>query len=1676
MDPAIPKRRILVAFEEDQSASTRPKKQQKVAIGRTIVEVFIDENATNGELAEEIATAFEQPNVTLQISNGSELSEKDTVDMIGENEIVTARPGLPVKLPESIPNTYSTNMVQDDPIPRFRIGFVTAENALSHAKQTSKEQSEATNGTLAFDGEMVSGNITLRELQREAVRVLTWASPNAMDADDDDPCTHEGELNCSCQISRQVEQHGLSDTLHCRFTIDGSGCMNAECPYSHVKLEGPSAATPPHCSLCEEALGFPCPSCLGRSQDAGETPDSAVFCPLVQNAGCNHLHHAHCIGARYDRGPLSCPSGCQIHRFPREAADFSIGGSGPHLVLVWDGDKIDKIPVHSSLYISDGEIVLLTTKAIISLVETFLEERGFALPGLSMHVHFRDARPEAVRFTQSTLVSVCPASSHHNQAYRRFPLFQSRTFSSVSRAPTALFSVDLHTAHAPIVACGCTPIQRLFASSKSPPSEETTKTLWLYAVRRNTVTESVSADSDADSDAGEKRRTVSKQSAYLSDAAWQPSVVQTPRGMAALLSSLYLFSHSVAQKGIAAEQKVLATAYAVLRFPPAIRTLAGLLFNKVPRPEEKAALSESLYHALKDFSARGPAAITTRETRRFETVRILLAYVASAADAESAAIAQRPVEDISVVCALSRKRLQDPVILNSARVERGVTALYQRGGALFRPNHTAPTSPVVQELSDTDPIAVVLPSLPGLCDESVLFFRVNDIGWAPQAFMSPLDSAARDFVSAIRRANQTDLVSQGPLELKSVTVIPPRIVVDQSGFLAVFTGRGCGTSRDVNFFRPTHDGDTEVDVNDVGHALQKVITVREAEDTWQVDSFGGVVNISRPPDEAIVLCLDLSYSMNRKSGIRGASSAPREAAFDAEVETNSIVAKYVEGMTDSEIVDSAKTYLQPLHTECHRPWASLSEHGGPRGSMLLDGLAVLAGRHLLKLSLIQEVQEGTTSNQTVSFLKKLSAFVSAVANSAMKEQIRTFLIELLDSAATAIIGIAPFDVPRKFVDFTTGELLTDPVHPINAPPGVFVDSASKQWLEDGLWPLGDSVSSNLRGDVLKSAIEVWVRGTEILLPMEASSEGNFITVTLHHLGETTSWRLPPSSTTHTLYSLAHRATSAKYSSFKLKPKSSNRTIEEKTTLLLERTALASGGSVEMVQCTAHNRKTLNVEVPCTHGGPSLRMVVPRDASVLLVLSYVEVWAVGMPDFRFTNITLWHGIHDCGDGEQRGYLQTPFSSLWDLAEDEPSKTIVLESLEWRQPAGGAPQARDESKHLTRLHLLKELFNVFLNRASSFDTSVSLVLGLVTFSDRASEDQELTPIFENFRQQLDRKEAGGDTSIYDALDSARRMLINYRPDLPKLKKRIIIVSDGEDTSSTTSAQEVCLSLQRAHIVVDSVQVGPRSDPVLHSMSVATGGYRFSPNTSLLDALSIFDLETMLYSGERSPREGEPSVKLVTSPSMLRAYQNLSRYPVDLIAVDKFPARAAHPLLKKPVKAAVNSVGMTGTGGADDRMKRIMREIRTVVADPHPRIDVYFNDSDMSFLKIILEAPNDVENCPYKGGTFLLTCDLPAGYPRDPPEIRFVTFIMHPNVSKQGKVCIAELGRLWSSDITLKEIFSLVYGTLLTPDLDNPLELQASLKYYDDDGTYALAVAEATTKHAAKTRAQWKTELDG
>ena len=163
-----------------------------------------------------------------------------------------------------------------------------------------------------------------------------------------------------------------------------------------------------------------------------------------------------------------------------------------------------------------------------------------------------------MQFTQSTLVSVCHSSTHVHQSHHRFELFPGQTASSPLSNRLG-FHVDLHTYKCPIMACGCTRLQDLFCCEIGDPGRATS--IVLYAVKR--IMEA--------GEAAPMGGTISREWTYLFSQAWQPSVPQTARGMAALLSSLYCLTKLVSLKGVAAEGRVLSMLHGITHFPPAVR-------------------------------------------------------------------------------------------------------------------------------------------------------------------------------------------------------------------------------------------------------------------------------------------------------------------------------------------------------------------------------------------------------------------------------------------------------------------------------------------------------------------------------------------------------------------------------------------------------------------------------------------------------------------------------------------------------------------------------------------------------------------------------------------------------------------------------------------------------------------------------------------------------------------------------------------------------------------------------------------------------------------------------------------------------------------------------------------------------------------------------------------------
>jgi hypothetical protein len=94
-----------------------------------------------------------------------------------------------------------------------------------------------------------------------------------------------------------------------------------------------------------------------------------------------------------DSPMASCPSGCSPGTFPREAVIFD--PPTPHLIVAWDGDKIDYVPIPAPQGgFPQSAPLQLTSDEVISLIREFLSSKGFALPGLFLRIHLRDAMTE----------------------------------------------------------------------------------------------------------------------------------------------------------------------------------------------------------------------------------------------------------------------------------------------------------------------------------------------------------------------------------------------------------------------------------------------------------------------------------------------------------------------------------------------------------------------------------------------------------------------------------------------------------------------------------------------------------------------------------------------------------------------------------------------------------------------------------------------------------------------------------------------------------------------------------------------------------------------------------------------------------------------------------------------------------------------------------------------------------------------------------------------------------------------------------------------------------------------------------------------------------------------------------------------------------------------------------
>lgn len=148
----------------------------------------------------------------------------------------------------------------------------------------------------------------------------------------------------------------------------------------------------------------------------------------------------------------------------------------------------------------------------------------------------------------------------------------------------------------------------------------------------------------------------------------------------------------------------------------------------------------------------------------------------------------------------------------------------------------------------------------------------------------------------------------------------------------------------------------------------------------------------------------------------------------------------------------------------------------------------------------------------------------------------------------------------------------------------------------------------------------------------------------------------------------------------------------------------------------------------------------------------------------------------------------------------------------------------------------------------------------------------------------------------------------------------------------------------------------------------------------------------------------------------------------------------------------------------IRQISRELCELTQNPLEGIRVVFNEDDITNVQADIDGPSGT---PYFGGSFRVRLILGKNFPTSPPKGFFVTKIFHPNVGRNGEICVNTLKKDWNQDLGLKHILLTIKCLLIVPNPESALNEEAGkmlLEQYED---YCKRAKMMTEIHAPKAK---------
>ncbi|KAJ0184091.1 hypothetical protein K1T71_000514 [Dendrolimus kikuchii] len=152
-----------------------------------------------------------------------------------------------------------------------------------------------------------------------------------------------------------------------------------------------------------------------------------------------------------------------------------------------------------------------------------------------------------------------------------------------------------------------------------------------------------------------------------------------------------------------------------------------------------------------------------------------------------------------------------------------------------------------------------------------------------------------------------------------------------------------------------------------------------------------------------------------------------------------------------------------------------------------------------------------------------------------------------------------------------------------------------------------------------------------------------------------------------------------------------------------------------------------------------------------------------------------------------------------------------------------------------------------------------------------------------------------------------------------------------------------------------------------------------------------------------------------------------------------------------------------------KRVKREIKEVMKSEEimgGAFKLELINNSWTELQGEITGPPDT---PYESGKFLLEIKVPETYPFNPPKIRFITKIWHPNVSSvTGAICLDILKDQWAAALTLRTVLLSIQALLSEAEPDDPQDAVVARQYKEYPSIFAMTATHWTNVYAEGKKA--------